>query len=250
MISFKKCTKYTLGTIAVIGITALIVSILPHKNAVSVFPLERYSQDISTWINPSDVNFDTPLLTQEAQKKRHEIFLDHYYANLSPWNKNGINAVLEQFSLTSLAAMETTVIETFSNKKDTPIQNIGYGENFRPYSEDWIKTITNNFDVSELDNLTYNPHNRAITIDNLQARALPTNDVFFYNFTQGGQGYPFDNLQVSAVWAGTPVYIFNDHQRSCVDINLHSLLYWLGKKYRDRAHHPCFYQYLEHRCKK
>jgi cell wall-associated NlpC family hydrolase len=39
---------------------------------------------------------------------------------------------------------------------------------------------------------------------------LPTEDVYFYNAKIPGEGYPFDNLQISAVWVGTPVYIIGE----------------------------------------
>ncbi|MES2203688.1 MAG: SH3 domain-containing protein [Pseudomonadota bacterium] len=207
MLSLKKCAQYILVVLALIAVTTIIVKQLLHKPAISLFPLEHYSQTIATWINPADLNYDTPLISADMQKKRQQLFLDHYDGELSPWSENGINLVLQKIAPDDLKTMEINVIKLFSNTKDKPEENIGYGENFRPYSEDWIEKLTNNIDLSPLDHPNYQENNRAIAIDNLQTRALPTDDVFLYNFTQAGLGYPFDNLQVSALWAGTPVYI-------------------------------------------
>ena len=55
--------------------------------------------------------------------------------------------------------------------------------------------------------LSFNSANRAILLNNVAIRALPTQDVHFYNFTLPGQGYPFDNLQLTSAWAGTSAYI-------------------------------------------
>ena len=47
---------------------------------------------------------------------------------------------------------------------------------------------------------------------NLNARVLPATDVAFYDYHLAGQDYRFDNLQMSALWAGTPVYILRETQ--------------------------------------
>ena len=214
MLNIKKCAQYALSALIIIAITLITFTFFSHKPTVSLFPLQHYSQTISTWINPTDPNYDTPLINADMQAKRQQLFLDHYCGELSPWSENGVNLVLQKSAPNDLKTMEENIIKVFSNLKDTPAENIGYGENFRPYSEDWIKKLTNNIDLSSLDHLSYQENNRAIAINNLQARALPTDDVFLYNFTQAGQGYPFDNLQLSALWAGTPIYILmetNDH---------------------------------------
>ena len=98
-------------------------------------------------------------------------------------------------------------------------KKIGYGENFRPYTKNWIDGIPQNINLAQFDGLVYQAKNRAIAIDNLHARLLPTDDVFLYHYKLAGEGYPFDNLQTSALWAGTPVYIVaesRDHAWSLV----------------------------------
>ncbi|HEY4298039.1 MAG TPA: SH3 domain-containing protein, partial [Paraburkholderia sp.] len=42
---------------------------------------------------------------------------------------------------------------------------------------------------------------------NLMVRELPTTDPSFYDHRLAGEGYPFDNLQISAARPGTPLYV-------------------------------------------
>src|SRR5262249_32261004 len=48
---------------------------------------------------------------------------------------------------------------------------------------------------------------RGIMLNNCQGRMLPTDDPHFYNPKKPGEGFPFDNLQASMMWTGTPVYV-------------------------------------------
>lgn len=50
-----------------------------------------------------------------------------------------------------------------------------------------------------------NPHS-AIIVQNTALRVLPTLRPLFVNPAKAGSGYPFDMLQNSAIWAGTPVF--------------------------------------------
>jgi len=77
------------------------------------------------------------------------------------------------------------------------LQNLGFGENKKRHSEEWINNLTK-------DTQGYpNAKQRAITIRNTHLRVLPTNKPFF----KTENAYPFDRLQNSAIWANTPVFI-------------------------------------------
>lgn len=58
-------------------------------------------------------------------------------------------------------------------------------------------------------NLTRYPSilRKAVTTAHTSLRALPTKDVHYGNPQSPGQGYPFDNFQMTAVWANTPLFI-------------------------------------------
>lgn len=188
------------------------------QDVISVFPLDNYDQTISTWIKPSDASYDKPLLSAEMQQKRLDLFLEHYFGDYSPWNQHYINQILQTPPADGLKAVEISLINLFDNSSKTG-DVIGYGENFRAYDKDWITKIAKNINIAQFDDLVYQPDNRGIAIENLHARALPTDDPFFYSYKIAGQGYPFDNLQMSALWVGTPVYIVaetTDHAWSLV----------------------------------
>lgn len=173
---------------------------------ISVFPLENYDQSVSTWIKPTSADYDKPLLDNETQQKRFELFWAHTFGTLSPWTPDFVNLILKQAAPNDFKTVEMGLINLYNNKNKSD-SSIGYGENFRPHTQKWIDDIATNIHLEQFDNLTYQAHNRAIAITNLHGRVLPTNDVHFYSHKLAGQGYPFDNLQMTAIWAGTPLYV-------------------------------------------
>lgn len=181
------------------------------EELISIFPLTNYSQKIETWINPTDKNSDKPLLTLEMQRKRFSIFLKHYFGSLSPWNAEYVEKILSHKKPDDLKTIEKSIVASFDNN-NKPENELGYGENFRLHPQNWIKNIATNINVNQFKELDYLPENRAIAIDNLHARVLPTDEVDFYSYKLAGQGFPFDNLQMSSLWAGTPVYILGESQ--------------------------------------
>ncbi|STX50733.1 SH3 domain of the SH3b1 type [Legionella busanensis] len=183
-----------------------ILQVYADSDVISLFPIEHYDQNISSWIKPSNPNYDKPLLSQNIQKQRMKQFYEHSFGEMSPWSATFVNQILQQTAPYNIKGYVKNLMDEFNNEgKDS--NHIGYGENFRPYTSKWVTKIAQNIDLDQLDNLTYHSNNRGIAIDNLYARSLPTNDVYFYHHKIPGQGYPFDNLQQSALWAGTPVYI-------------------------------------------
>ncbi len=184
-----------------------------NDELISLFPLKNYNQQVSSWIKSTDSNFTKPLMNAATQQQHMDLFYKHYFGELSPWNKKYVNRILQLTSPDDVKTMEKVIIAQFDNSGKSGDQ-IGYGENFRPYDKTWIEAIANNINFNALDELIYQPENRAIAVNNLHVRSLPTDDVHFYSHKLPGQGYPFDNLQMSALWIGTPVYIIsesNDH---------------------------------------
>lgn len=177
-----------------------------QHEVVSLFPLKNYDQTLANWIKPTDPDLDKPVISKALQAQRLTTFYNRYFGTSSPWNSKYINKILSFPKPDDLKTLEKGVIYLFNNKNKSKTE-IGYAENFRPYPASWINDISYNINLSQFENLIYNPANRAIAIDNLYARALPTDDVYFYHHTIAGQGYPFDNLQMSAVWVGSPLYI-------------------------------------------
>lgn len=207
----KPLSYVSFKTVAFFVVTLLLVFLLflsvgcKKRSINNLFPIEHYDQTITHWIKPSNKNFDVPLLSAAMQKKRLNLFFQHYFGLFSPWNSAYVNLILQATS-PSLREMEQKVINKFNNNYTSSF-NLGYGENFRPHTQHWIENISQNIYIDQFIHLRYKKANRGIAVDNLLVRALPTNDVHFYNYKIAGQGYPFDNLQMTSVWAGTPVYI-------------------------------------------
>jgi len=174
---------------------------------ISLFPLAHYDQHVSTWLKPSDPNYNQPLLDANQQQQRLTNFRTHW---LAPWDKTYVNKILTATSSKNnpdLQNLEQSIVVWYSNK-DKSADKIGYGENFRPHTVQWINAIAANMQIDQLaPPMPFTPMNYAIALNNIQARVLPTHDVHFYSHNLAGQGYPFDNLQDSAVWAGTPLYV-------------------------------------------
>jgi len=188
------------------------------NTSLTLFPLKNYNQKISYWIPPHDANYDKSLLSDKIQKERLAIFYKHYFGELSPWDANRVNKILQQTKNDSIKTEQKNRIAQYSNENKSE-DTLGYGENYRPYSADWINKIAKNMQISQFNHLHHNRHNRAITIENLHARDLPTDDVYLYDYKKPGEGFPFDNLQISSIWVGTPVYILGqtaDHAWSLV----------------------------------
>jgi cell wall-associated NlpC family hydrolase len=179
---------------------------------ITVFPLAKYNQDVNYWINPEDADYNQPLIDSASQKKLLKDYYNHYCASgpnaLSPWGNKFVNKMLEERLNTDVSLTEEELFKKYSNIAVKELADIGYGENFRPYTDKWIKQIILNLNPQQFKKpFKYLAKNRGIVIKNTMARRLPTIEPNFGNFTQAGEGYPFDNMQDSAIWAGTPVYI-------------------------------------------
>lgn len=81
--------------------------------------------------------------------------------------------------------------------------NLGFGENKRKHTSEWYKKLLQNAALDNYPNARY----RAITIRNTDLRSLPTEQPHFYSPGDDSDGWPFDNLQRSAVAADTPIFV-------------------------------------------
>lgn len=185
---------------------------------ISLFPLEKYNQKIADWLSPSDPGYTKPLLTPTQQAIRKAELYRHYFGKESPWNADYINLLFSQPAPQDLQSLEAKKINSFTNQNQ-PADKIGYGANFRPYTEQWLTKIKNNVGLKQFSAQQYKPARRAIAITNIQARLLPTDEPYFYSYKIAGEGYPFDNIQAAVIWAGTPLYVLGetvDHAWSMV----------------------------------
>ena len=171
------------------------------------FSLGPYSQTISDYLSPSDSDYTTPLLTADYQKNQVKQFYNHYYSSdekaLSPWSQSSVNSVLP-----TLQNTEEKILDDFNNQ-NKPTKAIHYGENFKEHDEAWLEKIKQNIPLNTLGSVVFNSENRAIAVNNTMARALPDIAPDFFHAALPGEGFPFDNLQESAIWSGTPLYVLS-----------------------------------------
>ncbi|HEY2022951.1 MAG TPA: SH3 domain-containing protein [Paraburkholderia sp.] len=178
---------------------------------VTLFPLGRYDQDVDHWLDPQSPDYDQPFLSAAEQRAHFDALFARYFgtgANApSPWNGAYVSARVFREQGQDIAALQQHRIDKFDNTGKHG-RVIGYGENFRPHDNAWIDAIAHDMNVAQFTQMpVYQPERRAIATGNLMVRELPTTDPSFYDHRLAGEGYPFDNLQISAVRPGTPLYV-------------------------------------------
>ncbi len=205
----QKKLSWFLGMFGIWVACLISFSAMAEQDLITLFPLNRYSQNVDTWIKPDQSQYDKPLLSPAAQKEKVEQFYKRFMGDLSPWSGHFIKKTIEMKAPDDVQSLQKASIENFSNRKK-PSNKLGHGVHFRPYPLSWIQSIAHNMNLPQFAQMTYQPNRRGIAIDNLHARLLPTEDVHFYSHKLAGEGYPFDNLQHSSIWVGTPVYILGE----------------------------------------
>lgn len=149
-------------------------------DAVVCADLVKLPQDLTVYAERAGAN--TMLLDAERQKLDHERFNTRFFA---PWT-------LQKAGITAKEAFWG--IQAFNPDK-------GYRENLRPFlRERWDELVANS-NVKAFPG----PVRHAITVRNTALRLMPTQSPYFRYPRIGGEGYPFDYFQNSALWVGTPV---------------------------------------------
>ncbi|SDC90081.1 SH3 domain-containing C40 family peptidase [Paraburkholderia lycopersici] len=180
-------------------------------DTVTLFPIARYDQNVDHWIDPASSAYDTPFLSPEVQRAQFDALVARYFGDApndpSPWNRAFVEQRVYRDGGSDIAALQTRRLALFDNTGKAP-RRIGYGMNFRPHTQAWIDAIERNADVNQFEQAGgFDATRRAIATTALLVRELPTLDPSFYSHRIAGEGYPFDNLQVSAVRPGTPLYV-------------------------------------------
>jgi len=178
---------------------------------IGLFPMARYDQDVDHAIDPASSSYDTPFLSPAEQRAHWDAFLARYFGanerDPSPWNPTFIAKRLYGGGGADIVDLQLRRISSYDNA-GKPDRAIGYGQNFRPHTSRWLDDIERNMNLQQFGLAPrYTPASRAIATDALLVRELPTMDPSFYSHRLAGQGYPFDNLQISSVHPGTPLYV-------------------------------------------
>jgi hypothetical protein len=140
---------------------------------------ERYAQDAFAY--SSDFSIDP-----DIQEKFSERFLELYFA---PWNSPDL--------LIDDKEIDTFVRNSIQRYQKKP----GWTDYLQHHSVEWVDRIKNNMRWSGKPDM----HKSSITITDSYLRILPTHESSFTNWTSAGEGYPFDNLQISYIPAYTPI---------------------------------------------
>lgn len=182
-----------------------------HIEPIGLFPMDAYDQNVDRWIDPAAPGYDVPFLSVTAQRAHFDALYSRYFGSLpadaSPWNASFIEGRVYGQHGQDIVALQLQRVHNYDNASKRS-NGIGYGQNLRAHTQKWIDVIAQNMDV---DQFAQAPHyvarSRAIAAGNLLVRELPTMDPAFFSYELAGEGYPFDNLQVSAVKPGTPLYV-------------------------------------------
>ena len=148
--------------------------------SLDIRDVRRLPQDPLAYVRPD--NLDRPLIGGEIQGELYQRFRRQW---LAPWDASAVrpgeNEVRKPFLLF--------------------IAKLGYAENLRPHTREFAAALLNNSAGRTIDA-------RAITVANTNIRQLPTDRPRFEAIDQAGEGFPFDTFQETALWAGSPVRLW------------------------------------------
>ena len=86
---------------------------------------------------------------------------------------------------------------------DTFKSGKSYSENLQPYDQEFFDEMKDNADFENY--LTLNK--RAITLEDVNVRAFPTDRPLLRDPTKAGEGFPFDYLQNTTIHANKPILV-------------------------------------------
>jgi hypothetical protein len=140
-------------------------------------------QDCTAYLDPATK--DLPLLSPQQHKAKCEEFRQKFFA---PWRLSEQPRVDAGKVRQAIGVYEA---------------NPGFGHNGQHISQAFYQKLTR---LADLDSFP-NRNLPAISIRNTNVRQLPTSLPRFDDFHSEADGYPFDTLQESAIWAGTPLEV-------------------------------------------
>jgi cell wall-associated NlpC family hydrolase len=193
------------------------ISFVNGASNMKKFSLKDYPQNVDLFLNSHDTNFAKNMLDSDYQEQRLTELKHTYFGTTakdnSPWSKTYVEYILNQQTNTdNLITVNNSYLTNYNNYPNKDSSKLVYGAGNKLYPNNWLDKIKRNIDFSALNNIKYEATNRGIMIDNSYIRALPTNLPAYYNSNIAGEGKPFDYFQLSAIYAGTPVYILAKSQ--------------------------------------
>lgn len=77
--------------------------------------------------------------------------------------------------------------------------------NYQPYSNSFLQSISHNTQMANFPNRKL----WGITTESVDLRQIPTTAYCLQSIRNAGEGYPFDYLQQTSLWIGTPVLVLH-----------------------------------------
>lgn len=130
---------------------------------------------------------DTPLLSPAEQASLYADFLKRHFA---PWHRHQAETPAE---------WAFWALDRFDGKDI-------YAENTRRHDATWMAKMHAASRPASYPSMA----RKAITLEVTSMRALPSAKPVFYDFSQAGEGFPFDYNQNTLVPAGTPLLITHE----------------------------------------
>ncbi|WP_158997830.1 SH3 domain-containing protein [Pigmentibacter ruber] len=180
-----------------------------NPEQIQIFPINKYNQDINHFFDQNSSEFNVPIFHNSIIENKVSDFKERFMGSQSPWSENYVSQFLKTNPPEELLKNN---FRKFRENCDTTNPK-SFSSNFRPYSCSWFDhTISKNSNFQQFTNPHYNSKYRAIAINNSEAKLFPTYDPLYFNYKIAGNGYPFDQLQDSSIWIGSPLYVIGMSQ--------------------------------------
>ena len=154
----------------------------PAIDAPDIRDVTSLKQDCRAYVAPAAA--DKPLIEPARLAHLNDAFRRQW---MRPWDPQSRPPEAE------------VVRKAFTNLETRP----GYAENLLPHVASFAQELMASASLGDYPNRA----DMAITIRNTNLRVLPTLRPRFEAINKAGEGYPFDSLQESAIWAGTPLLL-------------------------------------------
>jgi hypothetical protein len=174
----------------------------PPRGPDAPFPMDRYDQAVDAAIPPGGTGYREAVFDDALAGAYRREFVARFTGERSPWQ-----AALPERWLAQLPALsDLAAALSIAGGRDDP--DAGFRADGSRYPEAWYRTLDANARGALVSGrAVFDPARRAIATDNVAVRALPSAEPYYRNPVLAGEGPPFDYLQRSAIWAGTPLYI-------------------------------------------
>ncbi len=153
--------------------------------------LKEIPQNCLNFINQKE-NLNKPIIEYNLHALKKN-YIKRYFA---PWDS--------PFSIISKKDLKEFLKKRIKRIRENP----GWGFNKQPLTSKWVEKIIYKINLNEFPNI----NKKGIIIRNTYLRSLPCITPHFKDWTTPGQGYPFDNFQLSYLHAFQPIYILHKNK--------------------------------------